>query len=203
MWGHLFIFFSTVASLYIVYKEYGDSYRDYKLALLWSGIIWLLSQVVHAVDIEVLHSIPDILVVFANSTLLTSFLMLIRNLKPEFFRYPYPTVFVPFMLPVAYLTVLGSSIMQSLIFFSMQAVTVLVFIILSIGYWKRMKLKPKLPLAAIILLTLAFIVHWALEDLHNIFQFIWQLFLSLGMIFSVYTFSDITRQQNFTEDTNV
>lgn len=85
----------------------------------------------------------------------------------------------------------------------MQAVTVLVFIILSIGYWKRMKLKPKLPLAAIILLTLAFIVHWALEDLHNIFQFIWQLFLSLGMLFSVYTFSEITRQQNFTEDTYV
>lgn len=191
MWGHLFIFISTIASLYIVYKEYSTYWFNYRLFLLGAGVIWLLSQVIFALQINALQPVPDILLVLSNAALLTSFLILIRIMKPEFYRYPYQIVYVPFILPVAYLTVLGSPIMQSVIFFSMQFVSLSVYTILCIGYWDRLNYAPKLPIASIILLMYAFLIYWLFEDFHSSMQIIWQIFISLGMIFSVYTFSGV------------
>ncbi|TVQ02124.1 MAG: hypothetical protein EA359_12295 [Balneolaceae bacterium] len=183
-----------MASIYIVYKEYSDIWRDYKLSLLGAGAVWLLSQVVYALDFDALQSIPDILLVFANSILLTSFLILIRIMKPEFFRYPYQFIFVPFLLPLAYLLVLNSSIMQSLIFFSIHVVSIGVFIILSIGYWNYLKHSPILPIASIILLILSFLIYWLLEDFHSFLQLFGQICLSAGIICSVYTFSGVIKK---------
>jgi drug/metabolite transporter (DMT)-like permease len=194
VWGHLFIFVSTVASIYVIYKEYGDNWPDYQLSLLGAVAVWLLSQVIYALDFDALKSLPDILLVFANSILLTSFLILIRIMKPEFFRYPYQFIFVPFLLPLAYLLVLNSSIMQSLIFFSMHVVSIGVFIILAIGYWDYLKHSPILPVASMILLILSFLIYWLLEDFHTLLELFGQICLSAGMIFSVYTFSGVIKK---------
>jgi hypothetical protein len=195
VWGHLFIFVATLASIYIVYKEYSNHWRDYKITLLSAGSVWLLSQVIYALEFEILHSIPGILLVIANSILLISFLILIRIMKPDFFRYPYLIVFMPLILPVAYLMVLNSSIMQSLIFFSMHVATIAVFIILSIGYRERLKYYPKLPAASVILLCVAFISYWILEELHSFFQIFGAISLSAGMIFGIYTFSGVINEE--------
>jgi len=112
--------------------------------------------------------------------------MMIRKLKPEIFRYPYITVFMPVVIPFSYYLIYQTSLMKDTIVHSVSAMIVLVSLIITIGYKKRKK--PLISMiAGSLLLAASLSVSFFLDEDQYI-HLLWYLITSVGIAVTSYGF---------------
>lgn len=112
--------------------------------------------------------------------------MIIRGLKPEIFRYPYITVFMPLVIPVSYYLIYQTSLIRDTMLHSVLGTIVLVTMIITISY--KNKVKPFIStIVGGILLATSIAVNVFLETDQYI-HFVWYLITSVGIALVSYGF---------------
>lgn len=190
MWTQLFSIITVVVSLAIVYKKFPSTTRDIKYLSLAALFGWLIGDISVATNIPYQANLHIFLQSFALSLLLIIYLIFIRQRKPVIFRYPYYIVFIPLLIPIAELIVMQTEIMKEIILMSLHGVSILVFILLTVGYVKELQHK-LLTILGVILLLWGFTFYWILQNYYIVFEWAWGITNSLGMIACMYSFSDL------------
>lgn len=113
--------------------------------------------------------------------LLTALLMTIRLLKPVYTRYPYPFVYLPFIIILGFPVVQDMRIISEIIFQLVQAGSLMVLLMLIIGYFEEFE-KPWLAVFSVILFVVAYIIYWFGPSFFDVRIWMWQPLLALGMV---------------------
>ena len=124
--------------------------------------------------------------VLTYSIILAAFLMMIRELKPEVFRYPYFIVLMPLIIPVSYYLIYQTSLMRDIIIHSVSGMIVLVSLILSVSYRSSKKPLISIGLGSFLLLTSILLLILLEEDQY--FHLLWYLTTSTGIAVTAYGF---------------
>lgn len=190
MWTQLFSIITVVASLAIVYKKFPSEARDIKYISLAALFGWMIGDIAMAANIPYIENLHIFLQSLALALLLIVYLIFIRQRKPVIFRYPYYIVFIPLLIPVAQFIVMQTVIMREIILMSLQGVSILVFILLAVGYARELQYK-LLTIIGVILLLWGFSFYWILQNYFIVFEWAWGITNSLGMIACIYSFSDL------------
>ncbi len=189
MWGQIFIFISAILCLYWILKNIPNHLKDIKIAA-GSGIsLWLIMQFIAALELTYIRQLLDILHIVALSLALVTMLMFIRYLRPPIFRYPYLITIAPLLIPAALILVIDTHLIKEIIFMTIQAIAVIVFLLLILAHEKNRHLK-HISMISVLLFTLAFITYWFLVDVFVVEPIFWKFLLASGMIFSVFSFSN-------------
>ena len=189
MWGQIFIFISAILCLYWILKNIPNHLKDIKIAA-GSGIsLWLIMQFIAALELTYIRQLLDILHIVALSFALVTMLMFIRYLRPPIFRYPYLITIAPLLIPAALILVIDTHLIKEIIFMTIQAIAVIVFLLLILAHEKNRHLK-HISMISVLLFTLAFITYWFLVDVFVVEPIFWKFLLASGMIFSVFSFSN-------------
>lgn len=190
MWTQLFSIITTVICLVIMIRKFQEGPSDIKYTGITALVAWLIGDITISVSFpyqEVIHIVFQSL---SLSFVLIIFLIFIRKRKPVIFRNPYYMVFIPLLIPLAQAIVLETHLMKDIVFMSIQAVCIMVFIFLSIGYSKELHHKLFAIIGAILLLW-GFAFYWILQEYFIVFEWAWGLTNMLGMVASVYAFTDL------------
>lgn len=190
MWGDVYLLIAAVLSLAIIIKKYPDGVRDVKVTSIIALIVYLISELIIIIESEITILLKPILFITALSLLFVILLMLIRRLKPVVFQYPYPIVFLPLLLPVSFLFVMDSIIVEQIILASIQAVVIVVLFLLTAGYGHYLDKRGGMYIGLLLLIT-SFVLYWMVKEVVNIEQWIWKFTVSLGMILTVYALSSL------------
>jgi len=189
VWGQIFIFISAILCLYWILKNIPNHLKDIKIAA-GSGIsLWLIMQFIAALELTYIRQLLDILHIVALSLALVTMLMFIRYLRPPIFRYPYLITIAPLLIPAALILVIDTHLIKEIIFMTIQAIAVIVFLLLILAHEKNRHLK-HISMISVLLFTLAFITYWFLVDVFVVEPIFWKFLLASGMIFSVFSFSN-------------
>jgi len=130
--------------------------------------------------------IAEMSLIITFSGVLVALLMMIRKLKPEIFRYPYVTVFMPVVIPFSYYLIYQTSLMKETIVHSVSAMIILVSLIIGIGYKKDKKPFISI-LIGTLLLTASTSVSFFLDE-NQYINLLWYLITSIGIISTSYGF---------------
>lgn len=170
----------------LCYRNLADQFRDVRITLLISAIFWIVAKIYAESGLLLSETIESFSTIIAYSVILVALLMMIRQLKPDIFRYPYLAVFMPLAIPFSYYITYQISLMRDTILHSVSGMTVLVILIISVGY--RDRLKPFLSiLAGSFLLAISITGSFFLdEDQYN--ELLWYAISSIGIAFSAYGF---------------
>lgn len=145
--------------------------------LLW--IIWIAMKPLFTVRLT--EALSEIILMLIFSFGLSALLMLVRNLRPVLFQYPYILTFSPFLITATFALVAGSNLISNIMFMCVQAVLIIscLMIILGADSDKRIILKS---IIATVLLSLSFILYWFLDNLILYTDFLWQLSAGIGIV---------------------
>ena len=190
MWGDLFLLIAAVLGLAIIIKNYPNGVKDIKITSILALVVYLASEFIVIFENEIIILLRPILFITALSFVFVILLMLIRRLKPVVFQYPYPIVFLPLLLPVSFLFVMDTIIVEQIILASIQAVVIVVLFLLTAGYGHYLDKRGGMYFGLLLLIT-SFILYWMVKEVVNIEQWAWKLTLSLGMILTIYSLSGL------------
>lgn len=190
LWTQLLSIFSSLICMGIVLRKYPASHTDIKYLSLAALSVWLLGDLSYSIQFSFQEYLNVILQSLALSFLLIIFLIFIRKMKPVIFRYPYYMVFIPLLIPLAQIIVIDTPMMRDIFFMSLEGVSILVFSLLCGIYTSEISTK-LITLSGIILLIGGFTFFWILQDHFVIFEWSWAFTNSLGVIASVYSFTDL------------
>ncbi|MEX0646608.1 MAG: hypothetical protein WEA56_00560 [Balneolaceae bacterium] len=128
------------------------------------------------------------------TTILSVILMIVRSVKPEFARYPYPLVFIPVIILLVYPLIQGVGALTDLIKILLQSGAVLVLFLLFIGHHEQLKRK-WLFLVGTMSFLASFIVFWFLENTitANYYIWLWQSLAALGIISTAVEFPKLLK----------
>ncbi|MDX1641550.1 MAG: hypothetical protein R3220_07620 [Balneolaceae bacterium] len=196
MWTQLLSIITVVVSLAIIFKKYPGEVRDIRYLSISALFLWLCGDIVISINVPYLDLFHVLLQSLALSILLIVYLIFIRQRKPIIFRYPYYLVFFPLLIPVAQIIVMETEIMREIIFMALHGVSIMVFILLAVGYAQELKHK-LLTIIGVLLLLWGFAFYWILQNYYIVFEWAWAFTNSVGMIACIYSFSDlITANEN-------
>jgi len=190
VWGDVYLLIAAVFSLTIISKKYPGGVKDIKITSIFALIVYILSEMIVLIDLEIVAIISSILLITALSLVFVILLMLIRNLKPIVFQYPYPVVFLPLLLPVSFLFVTDTIIVEQIILASIQAVVIVVLFLLTSGYIHYLEKKAGM-YSGLLLLIASFVLYWMVKEIINVPTYLWKLFLSIGMVLIIYSLSGL------------
>lgn len=190
MWTQLFSIFTVIVSTVIVLKKFQSSSKEIRYASLIALSTWLIGDIIVSIDLPYQEVLHIILQTVSLSLILVVFLQFIRQRKPVIFRYPYYMVYVPLLIPIAQLIVMDAQIIREIIFMLLQAVSIIVFALLSFGYSEKLKYR-LLTIVGLLLLVWGFAFFWILQEYYIVFEWAWGLTNTVGMIACVYSFSDL------------
>lgn len=176
----------------IVLKEFPSESRGVRYAGLTALILWLIGGIALSLDIPFQEVVQFTLQSCSLSLVLVIYLKFIRQRKPIIFRYPYYMVYLPLIIPLTQLIVLETRVIGEIIFMTLQAISIIVYILLSVGYSADLKNKI-LTIVGVLLLLWGFTFYWILKEFYIVFEWAWGLTNMGGMIACVYSFSDLLR----------
>lgn len=190
MWTQLFSILTAIVSIFIILKKFPSDSRD----IIYPGIValstWLLGDIVLSLDIPFQKVMQLLLQSVSLSLVLVIFLKFIRQRKPIIFRYPTYMVYLPLLIPFTQLIVADTQFIGEIIFMSLQAICIVVYILLSIGYSDEIQNKI-LTIVGVLLLLWGFMFYWILQEYYIVFEWAWGLTNAAGLIASVYSFSNL------------
>lgn len=137
----------------------------------------------------------------AFSFILVMLLMTIRNLKPEFTRYPYPFVFMPLLLLIAAPFIQAVSILMNFISILLQGGGVLVLFLLYTGYPERFK-RLWLAITGLVAFIIAYILCWFMSGLPHIYSWMWQTLAAVGIFATSFTYPRLINPDEPSSDNN-
>lgn len=196
MWTQLFSIFSVIVSTVIVCKQFPSNATDIRYASLTALSTWLTGDIIISINIPFQDVLHLILQSISLSLILVVFLLFIRQRKPIIFRYPYYMVFVPLFIPIAQLIVMDTQIMGEIIFMSLQAVSIIVYILLAFGYHEKLHYK-LITIVGVLLLVWGFSFFWILQEYYIVFDWAWSLTNTGGIIACIYSFSDLLKSTEY------
>lgn len=192
MWTQLFSIFAVIVSTVIVLKKFPSESTEIRYAGLTALSTWLIGDIIITVNIAFQEVFHVIFQTVSLSLVLVIFLLFIRQRKPVIFRYPFYIVFVPLLIPIAQLIVMETKIMREIIFMTLQGVSIIVFVLLLIGYSEELQHKV-LTIVGVLLLIWGFSFYWILQEYYIVFSWAWGLTNTAGMIACIFSFSDLIR----------
>lgn len=190
MWTQLFSIITVIVSIIIVLKEYPSDIRDIKFSGLVALVLWVIGDIFVSLQVLYFEVIQLTLQSCSLSLVLVIFLKFIRQRKPIIFRYPYYMVYVPLLIPFTQLIVMNTKVIGDIIFMILQGISILVFVLLSIGYSTELKNKLS-TIIGVLLLLWGFTFYWILKEYFIVFEWAWGLTNTGGMIACIYSFSDL------------
>ncbi|GEM_PF-1723019 len=190
MWGDLYLLIAAVLSLAIIIKNYPNGVRDIKVTSILALVVYVASELILIIENEIIILLKPILFITALSLVFVILLMLIRRLKPVVFQYPYPIVFLPLLLPVSFLFVMDTIIVEQIILASIQAVVIVVLFLLTAGYGHYLDKRGGMYFGLLLLIT-SFILYWMVKEVVSLEQWVWKLTLSFGMILTIYSLTGL------------
>lgn len=192
MWTQLFSILTVIVCLLIVLREFPTKLRDVKYSAFISLILWLTGDIAISLNLPFQDVVQLTFQTCSLSLVLVIFLKFIRRHKPIIFRYPYYMVYLPLLIPITQLIVMNTKVIGNIIFMILQAVSVIVYVILSVGYSNELKNKT-LTIVGVLLLLWGFTFYWILKEYYIVFEWAWGLTNAGGMIACVYSFGDLLR----------
>lgn len=182
MAGLFFLFIAVVISVVILFKRLDSSLRDVQIMSLSALLLWIIWVAMKPLFAGIItEALSEMMVMLLFSFGLSAVLMLVRNLRPVLFQYPYFLTFSPFLITVAFILVAGSNLISDIMFMSVQAVLIIscLFIILGAESDKKVILKS---IVSTLFLSLAFILFWFLDSFILYTEFLWQFFAGIGIV---------------------
>lgn len=177
---------SVVISVYLCHINLSDQFKDTKYTLVSAGVFWITASLYSALMLPFSSIVRDLSLIITSSLILIGLLMIIRELKPEIFRYPYLAVFMPVVIPVSYYLIYQTSMIRVTIVHSVLVLIILVTLIISIGY--RTNIKQLLAvISGGLLLGLSVIVSFFFDEQQYI-SLLWYLITGIGIILTSYGF---------------
>lgn len=192
MWTQLFSILTVIVSIVIVLKEFPSASRDIKYLGIIALIIWLIGGITLNLTVPFQEVIHLTLQSSSLSLVLVIFLKFIRQRKPIIFRYPTYMVYVPLLIPFTQLIVMDTKVIGDIIFMTLQGISIIVYILLSIGYSSELNNK-LLTIIGVLLLLWGFTFYWILKEYFIVFEWAWGLTNMSGMLACIYSFSDLLR----------
>lgn len=190
MWTQLFSIITVIVSIFIVLKEFPSDALDTKYSGLTALILWLIGDIFISLQLPYQEVAQLTLQTSSLSLVLVIFLKFIRQRKPVIFRYPYFMVYMPLLIPFTQLLVMDASVIGEIIFMVLQVISILVYILLSVGYSYKLKNKV-ITIIGVLLLLWGFTFYWILKEYYIVFEWAWGLTNTGGMIACIYSFSDL------------
>lgn len=195
MWGQLLLFLTSIYCLYLVIVKLDSENYDIKSVLIFAILFWVGSQFFNTGDtIQIENTISEILHIIKMSLVLTILLIIVRSLRPAIFRYPYFLVYSPLIIPLFFLMIIDTDLIKRIIFMTTQGISILVYLLL-LTENKAVAHKTSFGLIAVFLLSVSYISYWIFIDLHTIIHTISQILLSLGIVISIYSFTQISESK--------
>jgi hypothetical protein len=195
VWGQIISFISASVCIYLVLSQYPNQNRDINYTAVTALLLWLLAGLLAPLELFWLELISQIILIISNSLVLVVLLMIIRFLRPIVFQYPYIVVFVPLLIPVSYLVLMGVEAMQQIIIMITQGAGLLVAALLTGGHWNAVQKKTQAA-AGFIGIGFAYLIYWVFPGFANLTGDLWLIILSLGMISFIYSFSDVIENKD-------
>lgn len=186
MIGSLILILSVSYAAVVCHKSISDQFKDARITLVVSAGMWLASEIYSSFSFAFSEAVADISLIVTYSVILVAFLMLIRELKPAVFRYPYFAVFMPLIMPVSYYLIYQTSMMREIIVHSISGMIVMISLLLSISY----RTDSKSLISAIsgsLLLTASILVSFILDD-DKYIHLIWYVVSGTGLSVAAYGF---------------
>lgn len=194
MAGQILLLLTVLCCLYVFKKRFPDNFKDVKISIYLSAVIWVVGFMYFSAGLPHNTLISDISKISSLSFLLIAILMLIRELKPHMFRYPYLVVFIPILVPVSYLLVYQTNVIRYTILYSVTGIIIFVNLLFIIVY--RNKITSAFTgIVGIILLSGALFYTIFLEYF-IFYEFLFLSVISMGMIATVYSVSEALRNNN-------
>lgn len=193
MWNALFSTFTVLICAYVILRSFPGYIRGVKAISLTALSLWLLSVTIDRIGIEFSEIAVKLLQSLSLSLLLVLFLTYVREGKPTIFRYPVGMTLIPLIIPAAHAVVLDVEIMNTVIFMTVQGAGIVVFILLGLTYFNSIRNKSVFILG-ILSLIWGFLFFWILKEYYTVYSWAWSFANSMGMICSVYTFSDLLQK---------
>ncbi len=189
MWGQLLLFIASIYCLYLVIAKITSKRYDIKSVLIFAIIVWIGSQFFNPGDtIQIENTISELLHILNISLVLTILLIIVRSLRPAIFRYPYFLVYSPLIVPFFFLLVMDTDLIKTIIFMTTQGIAILVYLLLLTEKYAVVH-KTRYGLIAVLMITLSYVSYWFFIDLHPFIEIASQIFLSMGIVISIYSFT--------------
>lgn len=189
MWGQLFLFLSSVVCIYLVFAKISDRYKDLKISLIVALSLWLLSQIIYSGEFnfneQLYHNIVHIIII---SVILSSELILVRLFRPSIFRYPYLLVYTPLLIPFSFIMIIDTYLIKDIIFMATQGIAMVVYLFLMMDD-HEVKLGHKSAIVGLILIFVAYLLYWFVQNMIPVNQSIWEVLLAVGVVVLVHSFT--------------
>lgn len=190
MWTQLFSILTVIVAIVVIIKEFPSESRDVKFLGLFGLTIWVIGDITISLQIPY-HEVAQLTLQSCSlSLVLVIYLKFIRQRKPIIFRYPHYMVYVPLLIPFTQLIVIDSRVIGEIIFMTLQGISIIVYILLTVGYSEELKNK-LLTIIGVLLLLWGFTFYWILKEYFIVFEWAWGLINMGGMIACIYSFSDL------------
>ena len=187
MWGQLIIFLTTVICLYLLIRELSGKFKDVKIVTSLALFIWLLSQVVYTGEFnfyeDIYHDFNNIITI---SLILSAELMIVRVMRPALFRYPYFLVYTPFLIPVSFILIINTYLIKDLVFMITQGIALFVYLLFMLDK-SEIRLINIQSIIGVLLLIIAYITYWLLQNFIPIPAVLWQSLLAIGSLLLVHS----------------
>ncbi|PWN07555.1 hypothetical protein [Rhodohalobacter mucosus] len=194
-WSQVLLLLVLPISLYLYITRMGKDRRD---ALFTGAIVLILMffrEIVSLTDVTGRELLKEYSAILLLVLLLILILMSIRRLRPEISRYPYPFVYVPFIILLFYPLVQGTEALTNIIFIIIEGGSVLSLLFLTIAHFSLFE-KKWVAVLNVVVLFLAYIFFWFEPQFFAAEQWMWQSLLSIGMITSSIAFPVILSETN-------
>jgi len=177
---------SVSYSAILCHRYISEQFRDARISLVTAAGIWLVSRIYSSTQLPLSNIVNDVSLIITYSVILVALLMIIRELKPAVFRYPYAAVFMPLIIPVSYYFIYQTSLMRETIIHSVTGMIILISLFLNIGYRTGKKSLISIITGAT-LLAASISVSVFLDDDQYI-HLLWYLVTSVGIAVTAYGF---------------
>lgn len=169
--------------------------HDIKSVLIVAILIWISSQFFNSGGIiQIEKTISELLHILNISLVLTILLIIVRSLRPAIFRYPYFLVYSPLIVPFFFLLIIDTDLIKMIIFITTQGIAIFVYLLL-LTEERAVAHRLKYGLIAAFMILISYICFWLLIDIHPYVEIIWQLLLSLGIVISIHSFTELSEPQ--------
>ena len=187
MWGQLLLFLATVYCLFLFIKVLPAQNRVLKIITVITFIVWLLSQVIYSGEMNFYEDIHhDFIHITIISLILTAELILVRLMRPGVFRYPYFLVFAPLLIPASFILIINTYMIKDIVFMTTQGIAIIVYLLLMFEK-QEVNLFSKKGIAGLVLLLLAYITYWFIQNIQPLNSIVWESMLSVGAVLVVHS----------------
>lgn len=188
MWSEILLLICSSIAILLLFFRSGSEYLHVKLLCSGSFISIIISFLAQHVVYESL--ILEWTKIAGISFFLIVLAILIRELKPEYARYPVFFSFLPLGVIVVYPFISDAAILKNLLNQLLQGGAIIVSLLLSFSLYSKLN-NAGVYILGLIFFTIAYAIYWFGEFIHTLYPWSWQLPMALGLISAALITTDI------------